>query len=63
VILCLCRAVSDQTVAAVIAAGADSLDQVERACGAGADCGVCAELLQALVERARAKPRREVVPA
>jgi bacterioferritin-associated ferredoxin len=55
VILCLCRAVSDHTVEAAIAAGADTLDQVERACGAGGDCGMCGDLLEALVERARAK--------
>jgi bacterioferritin-associated ferredoxin len=52
-ILCLCRGVSDHTVEHVIAGGADSVAAVERACGAGGDCGACGELLEALVERAR----------
>jgi bacterioferritin-associated ferredoxin len=52
-ILCLCRGVSDRTVEAVIADGAHSVAQIERACGAGGDCGACGDLLDALVERAR----------
>ncbi|HEY7434741.1 MAG TPA: (2Fe-2S)-binding protein, partial [Methylomirabilota bacterium] len=52
-ILCLCRGVSDRTVEAVIAGGARTVAQIERACGAGGDCGACRDLLDALVERAR----------
>jgi bacterioferritin-associated ferredoxin len=52
-IVCLCRGVSDRTVRAVIADGAASVEQVERGCGAGGDCGACAALLETLVERAR----------
>lgn len=52
-ILCLCRGVSDHTVDAAISAGADTVDLIERACGAGGDCGACGDLLEALVERAR----------
>ena len=52
-ILCLCRGVSDRTVEAVIADGACTVAQIERACGAGGDCGACGDLLDALVERAR----------
>ena len=52
-ILCLCRGVSDHTVEHVISAGADPVDAIERACGAGGDCGACGQLLECLVERAR----------
>jgi bacterioferritin-associated ferredoxin len=52
-ILCLCRGVSDRAVLAAIADGASSVEQVERACGAGGDCGACGDLLEALLERAR----------
>jgi bacterioferritin-associated ferredoxin len=52
-ILCLCRGVSDGTVEAVIADGACTPAQIERACGAGGDCGACGDLLDALVERVR----------
>lgn len=38
-ILCLCRGVSDRTVETVIADGACTPAQIERACGAGGDCG------------------------
>jgi bacterioferritin-associated ferredoxin len=53
VILCLCHGVSDHTVTATISAGAHTVDQVQRACDAGSDCGACRDLLEALVERAR----------
>lgn len=52
-ILCLCRGVSDHTVHAVISAGARSVEAIERACGAGGDCGACGEALECLVERVR----------
>ena len=52
-ILCLCHGVSDHTVSAAIASGADTLDRIQGACGAGGDCGACRELLEALVERSR----------
>ena len=52
-ILCLCRGVSDHTVTAAITGGAQTVDQIQRACGAGGDCGACRALLEALAERAR----------
>ena len=52
-ILCLCRGVSDHTVHSVISAGAHTLDEIERSCGAGGDCGSCSEALECLVERVR----------
>ncbi|MGH7398406.1 MAG: (2Fe-2S)-binding protein [Candidatus Rokuibacteriota bacterium] len=52
-ILCLCRGISDRAVEAAIADGASTVAQIERACGAGGDCGACGDLLDALVERAR----------
>jgi bacterioferritin-associated ferredoxin len=41
VIVCSCRAVSDRTVAAAIASGASSVDEVAARCGAGSRCGGC----------------------
>jgi bacterioferritin-associated ferredoxin len=55
VILCLCHGVSDHAVTAAISTGACSVDQIQRACGAGSDCGACRDLLEALVERARGR--------
>ena len=49
--ICSCRAVSDGTIRAAIAAGARSIEDVAARCGAGARCGGCwpalAELLDA----------------
>jgi bacterioferritin-associated ferredoxin len=40
-IVCLCHGVSDKKLDQIIEDGADSLKAVERACGAGGDCGSC----------------------
>ena len=52
-IVCLCRGVSDRTVHALIAAGAETRDEVRRACGAGTDCGKCCAMLAQLLEDSR----------
>ncbi len=52
-IVCLCRGVSDHTVSAAISAGANSLDRIQAACGAGGDCRACCDLIESLVERTR----------
>ena len=40
-IVCLCHGVSEKKLEQIIEDGADSLKAVERACGAGGDCGSC----------------------
>jgi len=52
-ILCMCRGVSDRTVRALIAAGAQTRDEVQEACGAGSDCGQCWADLADLLEDIR----------
>lgn len=63
--LCICRAVTTKTVRQVITEGASNLDEIERHCGAGGDCGTCreeiCELLIELGPRARV-PRRVPMP-
>jgi bacterioferritin-associated ferredoxin len=39
--VCVCFAVTDATIDAVIAGGAGTIDAVTRACRAGGDCGAC----------------------
>lgn len=39
--VCLCKAVSERKVLATIRAGARSVSDVGRRCGAGTDCGAC----------------------
>ena len=52
-IVCLCFGVSDRHVEAAVAAGARTMRDVSRACGAGTDCGACRRALASLVENAR----------
>jgi bacterioferritin-associated ferredoxin len=41
--VCICRAVTLSHLQTLIGSGANSLDAVERSCGAGGDCGTCRE--------------------
>jgi bacterioferritin-associated ferredoxin len=47
--VCSCRAITDRTVDAAIAAGADTVDDVTARCGAGAKCGGCTPMLEQLL--------------
>ena len=52
-IVCLCRGVGEHTIRATIAQGQDTLERLADACGAGADCGGCAGLLDVLLDEVR----------
>ncbi len=52
-IVCVCRGVSDRTVRALIAAGAQTRDEVRKACGASTECGKCCAMLAELLEDGR----------
>jgi bacterioferritin-associated ferredoxin len=45
-IVCLCRRVSDRTIRAAIADGAQSVAEVGAACRAGTGCGACHETIE-----------------
>lgn len=49
-IVCLCKGVSSHTVRDVIEDGADSVEAVGSACGAGTDCGGCTGQIEDMVE-------------
>jgi bacterioferritin-associated ferredoxin len=51
-IVCHCRAVSDRAITAQVLAGADSVDQLAKSCGAGDDCGGCHRRLERLLAEA-----------
>ena len=51
VIVCVCHAVCERRLEAVISAGADTAEKVERHCGAGGDCGACRPDIEHLIER------------
>jgi len=48
-IVCLCKGVSSRTIREVIEDGADSVEAVGRACGAGTDCGGCTGQIEDMV--------------
>jgi bacterioferritin-associated ferredoxin len=51
-IVCHCRAVSDRTIDAAIAAGASTVADVTHATGAGTGCGGCLPAIEVLLARA-----------
>lgn len=51
-IVCNCKAVSDRTVGAAVAAGATSVPEVSAQCGAGSDCGGCLRRLERMLDAA-----------
>lgn len=59
--VCICKAVSEQTVRGAIARGASTVDAVGRVTGAGTDCGSCrhkiARELSRTQESGGAEPR------
>jgi bacterioferritin-associated ferredoxin len=52
-IVCLCRGLADHALRALIARGGDTRERLAAACGAGADCGGCSPMLDALLEEVR----------
>jgi bacterioferritin-associated ferredoxin len=48
--VCHCGAVNDRTVRAAADAGALTVDDLTRACGAGGDCGGCHATLEELLD-------------
>lgn len=48
--VCLCAGVTNQAVAAVVDAGAETSKQVADACGAGAECGRCRRTVRAIID-------------
>ena len=51
-ILCICQAVTDREVDAAILAGAHSIAEVSKACGAGRDCGSCRRSIRERIQGA-----------
>lgn len=48
--VCLCKGVTDRAVRACIRAGAVSVHEVGKGCGAGTDCGACRSMIDELIE-------------
>jgi bacterioferritin-associated ferredoxin len=49
--VCICRAVTEKRVQAIIDKGdATTVDEVTQACGAGGDCGGCIGTIEEMIE-------------
>ncbi|HIF97273.1 MAG TPA: (2Fe-2S)-binding protein [Myxococcales bacterium] len=49
-LVCQCSGISDRTIRRVVRAGASTVGQVARGCGAGAYCGGCTEAIRDLIQ-------------
>jgi bacterioferritin-associated ferredoxin len=61
--VCVCRAVTEDSVKAAIEGGARSVDAVTASCCAGDDCGACHQVIEQMIEThtgAPAKPSRHL---
>jgi bacterioferritin-associated ferredoxin len=52
-IVCLCANVSERELVATITAGASTVKEVGRRCGAGTGCGACKPLIRECLARCR----------
>jgi bacterioferritin-associated ferredoxin len=59
-IVCCCYGVSDRTIRQLVAQGADTPQEIEQACGAGADCGSCQRQVRQLIQEEAASGTSEV---
>lgn len=52
-IVCCCKAICSEKIAALIDQGADSLQAIGALCGAGTDCGSCRDYIEEMIEEAQ----------
>jgi bacterioferritin-associated ferredoxin len=56
-IVCLCHAVSERDLENLVESGAcATAADVEKACGAGGDCGACRQDVERVIERVSLRP-------
>jgi bacterioferritin-associated ferredoxin len=55
--VCICRAVTLSHLEALAGSGVDNLDAVEKACGAGGDCGTCREDIRRVLTAESRQPQ------
>ncbi len=60
-IVCVCKGVSDRDVAAAIAAGAQSVQDITRCTRAGSGCGRCRVAIQESLDMAHGRLAKPVV--
>jgi bacterioferritin-associated ferredoxin len=61
--VCLCEGVTDRTIRKAVRRGANTLEAVGAACGAGTGCGGCWDTLDELIEHPERQLERHPVTA
>jgi len=61
-IVCLCANVSERQLVETITAGATTVKEVGRRCGAGTGCGACKPLIRECLSRCRAAALADATP-
>ena len=61
--VCTCLMVSEREIGRAIAAGADSVEAIGRACEAGTGCTACHDVLSQMLQRSQAARKRRRQPA
>lgn len=54
--VCICRAVTEESVRAAIEGGAETVEAVTAACCAGDDCGACHDVIEDMIENRKRLP-------
>lgn len=62
-IVCLCANVTERQIVETIAAGAATVKEVGRRCGAGTGCGACKPLIRECLARCRAAAVADSAPS
>lgn len=58
-IVCVCHGVPCNRIRSVVREGAETVDAVGAACGAGTDCGSCRDMIEELIEETAPAGSRE----
>lgn len=61
-IVCLCANVTERQLVETIAAGATTVKEIGRRCGAGTGCGACKPLIRECLQRCRDAAASEQAP-
>ena len=56
-IVCICKGLSDNAIHGVIREGAETVEEIGDACGAGTDCGTCQGSLEELISEVQLTTR------
>jgi bacterioferritin-associated ferredoxin len=60
--VCVCRAVTEETVRSAIEGGAQSVTEVTDACRAGGDCGACRGRIEDMIDEHACDRARRSLP-